>query len=67
MSDLTLAQSTPQTAAEYEAVIEQMLAQSRLLSERARQDQEDIERLRAKSTPLRAEIRALLASMGKSI
>lgn len=60
-------QSAPQTAAEYEQAVEQILAEARRLSERARQDQADIERLRAQSAPLRAEIRALLAGMGKPV
>ena len=67
MSGLTLAQPAPQTDAEYQAAIEQMLAEARQLSERAQLDQDDIERLRAKSAPLRAEIRALLASLGKPV
>ena len=67
MSELTLAQPTPQTDADYQAAIEQLLADARRLSERAQQDQNDIERLRAKSAPLRAEIRALLSNMGKPI
>ena len=67
MSELTLAQTTPQTETEYQAAIEQMLVESRRLTERARQDQDEIERLRANATPLRAEIRVLLASMGKPV
>jgi F0F1-type ATP synthase membrane subunit b/b' len=67
MSELTLVQPTPQTDAEYQAAIEQMLAEARRLSEQAQRDQDDIERLRAKSAPLRAEIRALLTSLGKPI
>ncbi len=67
MSEFTLAHSAPQTDAEYQAALEQMLAESRRLSERARRDQDDIERLRANAAPLRAEIRALLASLGKPI
>ncbi len=67
MSELAFAQPMPQTDEEYQAAIEQMLVESRRLSERAQQDQNDLERLRAKSAPLRAEIRALLASLGKPV
>ncbi len=67
MSELAVAQPMPQTDEEYQIAIEQMLAEARRLSERAQQDQNDLERLRAKSAPLRAEIHALLASLGKPI
>ena len=41
MGELTFAQPMPQTDEEYQAAIEQMLAEARRLSERAEQDQND--------------------------
>lgn len=67
MSELTLAQSKLQTDADYQTAIEQLLSDARRLSVLAQQDQDDIERLRAKSAPLRAEIRAMLINLGKPI
>jgi hypothetical protein len=56
MEQKLLSQPSPQTAAEYEVAIDQCLEEMKRLQERMVQDQTEIDRLKA-------ETRALLASM----
>src|SRR4051794_22027953 len=56
--------TTPQTAAEYEAAVDEILRQIGLLNEQMRADRAESERLRAESQTLKRETRAILASMG---
>ena len=64
MDEKVLAQSTPETDADYEAAIEQYLAEMRRLNEQMKNDRRDIERLKAETETLKTQTRALLATGG---
>jgi hypothetical protein len=64
MDNLVSVQSTPQTANEYEAMIEQLLSEMTRLNEQMVNDRTEIDRLRIESSVIKAETRALLSSMG---
>jgi predicted nucleic acid-binding Zn-ribbon protein len=53
----------PRTDAEYEAAIEQMLAEMRRLNERMKDDQTAIERLKAETRALKEETDAVKARL----
>jgi cell division protein FtsB len=70
MADLASSPTAPETAAEYEAALDQMLAEMRLLNEQMQKDRVDIDRLKAEthalkaeSATLEAETRAILARL----
>lgn len=74
MSDVLSSQPAPRTAAEYKAVIAQLLAEMHRLNEQMRQDQTDIDRLKvetnvlkAETQRLKAEARAALARLGEMV
>ncbi len=72
MTDTASAQSDPQTAAEYEATFEGLIAEmesihERMSRDRVGSDRAEIERLKAETRILRDETRALLASMGAEV
>ncbi len=62
MNDI-LTQSAPQTEAEYEAALTQLLSAMQGLREQMDQDQIEIERLKADNRTLKAETRALLTTL----
>ena len=57
----------PASAEEYEEAIEQILAEMRTLGEQWRRNQGEIDRIRLKSEPVRAEIRSMLVGLGKQV
>ena len=59
MAELTINQASPQTDAEYEAAIEQSLAEMKRLREQMNEDQEEIDRLKAETQSILAELRTL--------
>jgi hypothetical protein len=66
MSEI-LYQPTPQTVAEQEAVLAQLLKEMQRLNEQMHRDQADIDRLKAETDLLRVETRAILARLGAVI
>jgi peptidoglycan hydrolase CwlO-like protein len=67
MEESLFSQPTPQTAAEYEAAIDQLLAEMQRLNQKMKEDQSVIDRLKAETETLKRETRALLASMGAAV
>ena len=67
MKSVTLTQPAPRTDAEYEAAVEELLAEMRQINERMQDNQAAIERLRAESDVIRTETRAILASLGAKL
>ena len=67
MDNLASLQPVPQTAADYEAAVEQLLAEMKRLNQQMQSDRTDIERLKAETRELKAETRALLTSMGAQL
>ena len=74
MANVVSAQTTPQATSEYEAAFEQLMEEAESINERMGQDRVKIERLEAQTKAtvedivrLRAETRALLASMGAKL
>ena len=64
MDNVVSAQPLPQNAADYEAAVEQLLAEVKRLNQHMQSDRTDIERLKTETRTLKAETRALLLSMG---
>jgi peptidoglycan hydrolase CwlO-like protein len=64
LDDVLSSQFTPQTAAEYEAAMDQLLAEIQRLNQQMKEDQSAIDRLKTETETLKRETRALLASMG---
>jgi hypothetical protein len=64
VDNVVSAQPLPQTAADYEAAVEQLLAEVKRLNQHMQSDRTDIERLKTETRTLKAETRALLLSMG---
>lgn len=64
MDNVISAQPLPQNAADYEAAVEQLLAEVKRLNQHMQSDRADIERLKDETRTLKAETRALLLSMG---
>lgn len=56
---MTLNQPAPQTEAEYEDVIKHCLAEMKHLREQMREDQQEIDRLKAETQAIIAELRTL--------
>jgi hypothetical protein len=67
MEETVSSPPTPQTAAEYEAAIETLLAEMRRLNQRMRDDQAVIDRLKAEAETLKRQTRAMLADMGAAV
>ena len=67
MATMTTVQAAPQTAAEYEAIFERLMAESENLNEQMRHDRIEIERLTAETATLKSETRSLLISMGAKL
>ena len=67
MNDVVSSQSLPQTAADYEAAVEQLLAEMKRLNQQMQNDRTDTERLKDETQTLKAETRALLLSMGAKL
>jgi hypothetical protein len=69
MSDSVSASSQvlPDGQAEYEAALEQVMAEVNRLNELMLQDRADIERLKTEAWQLKAETRALLTGMGANL
>lgn len=67
MATMVTAQTAPQTAAEYEATFERLMAEAENLNEQMRHDRAEIERLTAETAALKSETRALLTSMGAKL
>ena len=63
MADVTSMQTTPQTDAEYEAAIEQMLSEMKHLRTMMDSDQAEIDRLKVETQALKAETRAMLTTL----
>lgn len=63
MTDIASAQPVPQTAAEYEAAFERLMAEAESLNEQMRRDRIEIERLKVEAQITRDETRTLLADM----
>jgi type II secretory pathway component PulM len=63
MNEKVLSQPTLETDADYEAAIEQYLAEMRRLNEQMNNDRSDIERLKAETETLKTQTRALLATL----
>lgn len=55
---------SPESAAEYEAAVDQLLAEMGRLNHQMRADRAEIERLRAETRELKRETRAVLESLG---
>ena len=64
MQNAAPAVSTPQTDADYEKLVDQMLAELKTLNQQMEQDRADIDRLKAHTAQLKAETRDVLTSMG---
>jgi uncharacterized small protein (DUF1192 family) len=67
MDNLVSRQSAPRTATDYEAAIEQMLAEMKRLNEQMATDRAEIERLRVETQRLKAETRAVLETLGVAV
>lgn len=67
MENLVSSPPSLQTAAEYEAAVEQLLAEIRRLNEQMQDDRLDIERLRIETQMLKVETRAVLARIGAAL
>ena len=63
MADVTYMQTTPQTDAEYETAIEQMLSEMKHLRAVMDNDQVEIDRLKVETQTLKAETRAMLTTL----
>lgn len=59
MPEMILNQPTPQTKAEYEIALEQRLTEMKRLREQMNEDQEEIDRLKAETQAIIAELRKL--------
>jgi cell division protein FtsB len=55
VDDVISSQRAPQTAAEYEAAIAQLLTEMHRLNEQMQQDQAEIDRLKAETRAIKAE------------
>lgn len=64
MANTVLAQTAPQTTAEYEAQFELLMQEAARLNELMARDRAEIERLKAETREIRDETRAMLTSMG---
>ena len=64
MDSVLSSQPVPKSAADYEAAVEQLLAEMKRLNQQMQSDRTDIERLKAETRTLKAETRARLLSMG---
>jgi hypothetical protein len=74
MSDLASSPSAPETAGDYEAALDQLLAEMRLINEQMQKDRVDIDRLKAEthalkveSATLEADMRAMLARLQSAL
>lgn len=67
MENFVSSQPVPQTSADYEAAVEQLLAEMKRLNQLIQSDRTDIEQLKAETRTLKAETRALLTSMGAKL
>ncbi len=67
MDEQIMSNATPHSNAEYEADFEQMLVEMKHLNELMKRDQAVIDRLASESQTLKAETRAILASMGAPV
>ena len=74
MEDSVSSQPTPETAADFEAAVEECLVEIRRLNEQMQGDRNDIEKLKtetlalkAESQRLKAETRAALARLGAEV
>ena len=63
MNEKVFSQPTLEKDADYEAAIEQYLAEMRRLNEQMNNDRSDIERLKAETETLKIQTRALLATL----
>ena len=63
MADVTYSQTTPQTDAEYEATIEQVLSEMQHLRAVMDSDQVEIDRLKVETQALKAETRAMMTTL----
>ncbi|MBI1924494.1 hypothetical protein HYR99_09610 [Candidatus Poribacteria bacterium] len=59
MKAMISSQPTLETAADYEAAIEQCLAEMKRLNEQLKQDQADIDRLKAETRAMLAKMKAV--------
>ena len=64
MNESISLQSAPDTAASYEASIEQHLIEMQLLNEQMQSDRLEIDRLKIETCALKDQTRSLLTSMG---
>lgn len=64
MDNSVSVQAGPQVASGYESMIEQLLSEMKLLNDQMLSSRVDIDHLRAESSILKAETRALLSGMG---
>jgi uncharacterized protein YdcH (DUF465 family) len=63
----TMPQSAPMTAEDYEATFYRIMAEAESLNEQMRHDRVEIEKLKAETTEIRDETRAILASIGAKV
>ena len=63
MDELVSSTPAPQSAAEYETAIEQLLAEMKHFNQQMQSDRAEIEQLKLQTRTLKAETRAVLASM----
>lgn len=61
MADVSMSQSTSENVSEYEAIIEQLLAEMRSLNEMMERDRIEIDRIKAETKILKAETARLEA------
>ena len=67
MDNSVTVQRGPQAADDYESMIEQLLSEMKTLNDQMLDSRVDIDRLRAESSTLKAETRALLSGMGAQL
>jgi peptidoglycan hydrolase CwlO-like protein len=67
MAGLTWLERTPKTEAEYEAAIDEILAEINAIGQRMDADQAEIERIKAETHQLKVETREILARLGAKL